>query len=100
MYEYGETLDSINHAKQCSEKKNSISYANKSYTTHVSFHIFMDSSVHLKPSNTCIIESFSSQYSLTTTKNQNEAAYNYFDRRNNIVYQPFFQKKNLLREKN
>ena len=51
-YEYDETLESINHAELCFEKKKSIPYANKSYSTHVSFHIFMDSLVHLKSFNT------------------------------------------------
>ena len=48
-YEYYETLDSINRAEQCFEFYFfSISYARKFYSTHVLFHIFMSSSVHLK----------------------------------------------------
>lgn len=77
----------------------SISYANKSYSTHSYFHIFMDSSVHIKPFNTRLIERLFSQYFLATTKNQNEASYNYFDKRMNTIYQSFFEKMYFKREK-
>jgi len=86
--------------KKTKNKKQKINfYANKSYSTYSSFHIFIDSSMHLKPFNTCITKRFFFQYFLTTTENQNEAFYNYFNRRMNTIYHSFFQKKCILREK-